>query len=225
MLRADDIPVLDTYNENWTNPQVDRRMDASLRDTGRTRIFLCAKSVYDLKDWVPDRFAEVLTWLVRERNAEIHFCDSPGNAVYYAAILAGVPAEQRHHCHDWSNQLNIAEAGSLLRRMDLAFGIDTGFLHIAASYHVPVVGLYRSRSNRGAGTRGTRNTPRCDRRTCPARGRCSDSTSPRCKPHLNLIYLLESDAMRILVSMLVGACLQATSDRQSPASRLLQDEP
>lgn len=142
VLRADDIPVLDTYNENWTNPQVDRRMDASLRDTGRTRIFLCAKSVYDLKDWVPDRFAEVLTWLVRERNAEIHFCDSPGNAVYYAAILAGVPAEQRHHCHDWSNQLNIAEAGSLLRRMDLAFGIDTGFLHIAASYHVPVVGLY-----------------------------------------------------------------------------------
>mgnify|MGYP001555974729 CR=1 FL=1 len=142
VLRADDIPVLDTGNENWTDPAVDRRMDAGLRDTGRTRIFICAKSVFDLKDWAPERFAETIAWLVRDRNAEIHFCDSPGNAAYYASILAGVPAELRAHCHDWSNQLNIAEAGSLLRRMDLAFGIDTGFLHIAASYHIPVVGLY-----------------------------------------------------------------------------------
>jgi len=142
VLRADDIPVLDTGNENWTDPAVDRRMDASLRETGRKRVFICAKSVFDLKDWAPGRFAETITWLVRDRNAEIHFCDSPGNAGYYAAILAGVPAAQRAHCHDWSNQLNIAESGSLLRRMDLAFGIDTGFLHIAASYHIPVVGLY-----------------------------------------------------------------------------------
>ena len=31
VLRADDIPVLDAGNENWTDPAVDRRMDASLR--------------------------------------------------------------------------------------------------------------------------------------------------------------------------------------------------
>ena len=142
VLRADDIPVLDTHNENWTDPQVDRRMDASLKQSGRTRIFICAKSVFDLKDWAPERFAETITWLICERNSEIHFCDSPGNAAYYASILAGVPAEQRSHCHDWSNQLSIAESGSLLKRMDLCFGIDTGFIHIAASYHVPVVGLY-----------------------------------------------------------------------------------
>ena len=142
VLRADDIPILDSGNENWTDAQVDRRMDASLTISNRVRVFICAKSVYDLKDWEPGRFAATITWLVRERNAEIHFCDSPGNAAYYTRILAGVPAELRAHCHDWSNQLSIAESGSLLKRMDLAFGIDTGFLHIAASYHIPVVGLY-----------------------------------------------------------------------------------
>jgi ADP-heptose:LPS heptosyltransferase len=31
---------------------------------------------------------------------------------------------------------------SLLRRMDLAIGIDTGLLHVAASFHVPVVALF-----------------------------------------------------------------------------------
>ena len=29
-----------------------------------------------------------------------------------------------------------------MRRMNLCFGIDTGFIHIAASFHIPVVGLY-----------------------------------------------------------------------------------
>ncbi|MES1168700.1 MAG: glycosyltransferase family 9 protein, partial [Oleiharenicola lentus] len=142
ILRADDIPIADTHNENWTDPATDRQVDAGLAASDRTRVFICAKSVFDLKDWAPERFAEVITWLIRERNAEVHFCDSPGNAGYYAGILAAVPADLRAHCHDWSTKLGIRESGSLMRRMNLCFGIDTGFIHIAASFHVPVVGLY-----------------------------------------------------------------------------------
>ena len=142
VLRADGIPITDTRNENWTDPVTDARVEAGLPAGRRTRVFLCAKSVFDLKDWAPERFAAVITWLVRERNAEIHFCDSPGNASYYAEILAGVPADLRPHCHDWSAKLGIRESGSLMRRMNLCLGIDTGFIHIAASFHVPVVGLY-----------------------------------------------------------------------------------
>lgn len=142
VLRADDIPVTSTRNENWTDPATDRQVDARLAETGRRRAFVCAKSVFPLKDWAPARFAETITWLLRERNCEVHFCDAPGNAGYYAEILAGVPAELRPHCHDWSRELGIREAGSLMRRMQLCLGIDTGFIHIAASFHVPVVGLY-----------------------------------------------------------------------------------
>lgn len=142
VLRADGIPVTDTGNENWTDPATDRRVDAGLPPAGRNRVFICAKSVFDLKDWAPERFAEVITWLIRDRNCEIHFCDSPGNTGYYAGILAGVPAGLQGHCHDWSTKLGIRESGSLMRQMTLCFGIDTGFIHIAASFHVPVVGLY-----------------------------------------------------------------------------------
>jgi heptosyltransferase-2 len=142
VLRADDIPVTSTRNENWTDAVGDRKVDAQLPAAGRFRVFVCAKSVFDLKDWAPERFAAVLTWLLRERNCEIHFCDSPGNAGYYAAIVAGVPADLRGHCHDWSKVLSIRDAGSLMKHMQLCVGIDTGFIHIAASFHVPVVGLY-----------------------------------------------------------------------------------
>jgi heptosyltransferase-2 len=142
ILRADGIPIAGTHNENWTDFATDRQVDAELEAGNRTRVFICAKSVFDLKDWAPERFAEVITWLLRDRNCEVHFCDSPGNAAYYATILSGVPADLRAHCHDWSTKLGIRESGSLMRRMNLCFGIDTGFIHIAASFHVPVVGLY-----------------------------------------------------------------------------------
>lgn len=142
VLRADGIPIHDTHNENWSDPAVDARLAAQLPTAGRRRIFVCAKSVFPLKDWSTEGFAAVLAWLVAERNSEIHFCDSPGNKGYYDEILAQMPEAARGHCHDWSKELPIRDVNSLLRRMDLALGIDTGLLHIAASFHVPVVALF-----------------------------------------------------------------------------------
>lgn len=142
VLRADGIPIVDTHNENWSDPSVDERVARRLGSNERQRIFICAKSVFPLKDWAPERFAELVHWLVNERGCEIHFCDSPGNTPYYQAILAAVPKPLMHPSVDWSNELSIRDVNSLLRRMDLAVGIDTGLLHIAASFHVPVVALF-----------------------------------------------------------------------------------
>lgn len=142
LLRADDVPVTDTYNENWSDPATDERVAADLPPTGRRRVFVCAKSVFERKDWAPERFAAVLEWLVSERNCEIHFCDSPGNAAYYQAIVSGLSETARTACHDWSEKLRIRDVNSLFRQIDLALGIDTGLLHIAASFKVPVVALF-----------------------------------------------------------------------------------
>jgi heptosyltransferase II len=142
VLRADDIPVTDIRNENWTDPVTDRRVNAALPSGQRPRVFICAKSVFPLKDWAPDRFAQLIAWLVNERGCEIHLCDSPGNAAYYEEIRAALPAPLKHDWIDWSKQLSISESNSLFRRMDLAIGIDTGLLHLAASFHVPVIALF-----------------------------------------------------------------------------------
>ena len=142
VLRADGIPVTGTRNENWTDPATDLRIAAALPPGRRPRIFVCAKSVFALKDWAPDRFAQLIAWLVNERGAEIHLCDSPGNAAYYDEIRAALPAPLERDWIDWSRQLSIRESNSLFRKMDLAIGIDTGLLHLAASFHVPVVALF-----------------------------------------------------------------------------------
>ncbi|MDD2764735.1 MAG: glycosyltransferase family 9 protein [Opitutaceae bacterium] len=142
VLRADGIPVADTYNENWSDPATDARVDAALPAGDRPRVFVCAKSVYQLKDWTADRFARLIAWLVNARGCEVHFCDSPVNAAYYRQILAAVPEPLQHACIDWSTELSIREVNSLFRRIQLAVGVDTGLLHIAASFHVPVVALF-----------------------------------------------------------------------------------
>jgi heptosyltransferase-2 len=142
ILRADGIPVTDTHNENWTDPAADAKVTAGLPPGDRPRVFVCAKSVFELKDWAPERFAELIVWLVNTRGCEVHFCDSPGLAGYYDQIRAALPAPLDRPIIDWSRQLSIKESNSLFKRMDLAIGIDTGLLHLAASFHVPIVALF-----------------------------------------------------------------------------------
>jgi heptosyltransferase-2 len=142
VLRADGVPVTDNYNENWTDPAADAKVDAGLPGGNRPRVFVCAKSVFELKDWAPDRFAQLIAWLVNERGCEVHLCDSPGLAGYYDQIRAALPAPLAREMIDWSRLLSIKESNSLFKRMDLAIGIDTGLLHLAASFHVPVIGLF-----------------------------------------------------------------------------------
>jgi heptosyltransferase-2 len=142
ILRADGIPVRDTYNENWSDPATDSRVTAELPPEQRRRIFVCAKSVYQPKDWAPERFTSLLEWLITGQHCEIHFCDSPANQAYYASIVSGLSERARIFCHDWSQKLAIKDVNSLFKHMDLAVGVDTGLLHIAASFHVPVVALF-----------------------------------------------------------------------------------
>ena len=142
ILRADGIPVADTYNENWSDPATDARLDAELPAAAGPRVLVCAKSTFPPKDWPLDRFAAVITWLVNHRGCEVHFCDAPANAATYRQVLAAVPEPLVRPCIDWSSRLPIRDVNSLMRRMHLAFGVDTGLLHIAASFHRPVVALF-----------------------------------------------------------------------------------
>ena len=142
VLRADGIPVSSTHNENWTDPAIDQRVAAALATGQRRKVFICAKSVAPAKDWSPEYFAQLIAWLVNERDCEVHLCDSPSLAHYYEKIRAALPVALQHDWIDWSQRLSLRESNSLFRCMDLAIGIDTGLLHLAASFHVPIVALF-----------------------------------------------------------------------------------
>ena len=141
VLRADNVPIIDTHNEGWTDPETDRIVARNLPPGNRPRVLLCARSNSPLRNWRTDRFAVLVDWLMREYSADVFVCDSPANARYYDAIRSALPPTSAAHWHDWSSSLTLRGSLSLISRMNLAVGVDTGLLHLAAAFHVPVVSL------------------------------------------------------------------------------------
>jgi len=141
LLRADGVPVDDAHNENWTTPAAEAAVAAAFPAAPGPHVFLCAVSTDPVKQWPPDRMAALLRWLVNDRGATVHFCGAPADRAAHEAIVVAAGALARPPV-EWSHRLDLPGALALLRRMRLAVGIDTGQLHLAASFHVPVVGLY-----------------------------------------------------------------------------------
>lgn len=142
VLRADGIECSNTKNENWTRPEDDAAVTALIPPTNRRRVYLFAKSTVLRKDWTAERFAKVCSRLIVDDACEIHACDAPSNALFYQEIASLLPAEAQPFFHDWSKDLGLVESGSLIKTCSLALGVDTGLMHIAASFGVPVVGLF-----------------------------------------------------------------------------------
>ena len=141
VLRADGIPIVATCNEGWTDPETDRYVTRNVPGGNRLRILLCARSNSPLRNWLPERFAALADWLIREHAADIFVCDSPASTSYYANIRHSLSPSSHSHWHDWSSSLTLQGSLSLISRMHLAIGVDTGSLHLAAAFHVPVISL------------------------------------------------------------------------------------
>jgi heptosyltransferase-2 len=59
-------------------------------------------------------------------------------------MVAALPPSLRSACTDWSEKLGVSSLNSLFRHIDLVVGIDTGLMHVAASFHIPVFVLFGS---------------------------------------------------------------------------------
>ncbi len=144
LLRCDGIAVDDGHNENWVPEQDRATLDSLLVDVpaGRPRVFVAARSTNPEKHWPIDRWSAVIDWLVATRGCEIFFCGSPSDVVVHREIVSLLDPRVAGHVHDHSASVPLRRLGSLLTRMDLCMGIDSGLPHIAASHGVPVVVLF-----------------------------------------------------------------------------------
>ena len=143
-LRADGIPVDDAHNENWVAAPTAAKVESLLASVarGEGRVFIAPKSTCKKKQWPLDRLAAVIARLVEEQGVECFLCGGPGDAATHQKLRQLLGPQSASHLHDFSSALNLRETGGLLARMDLCLGIDTGLLHIAASFGVPVVALF-----------------------------------------------------------------------------------
>lgn len=142
LLEIDGGTIDDGFNENWVAQDVARKVDALLPPKNGPRLFAAPCSTNPSKQWPLDRFAAVISAAVNGMNADVFFCGGPADIATHARLVELVGPRVASRVHDFSTQLSLREAGGLLDRMDVCLGIDTGLMHLAASYGVPVVALF-----------------------------------------------------------------------------------
>jgi lipopolysaccharide heptosyltransferase II len=91
-----------------------------------------------LRSWPPDRFAEVVRWLVEEHGARVALTGSAADRplTNYIARTAGVP------CLDLAGELSLLELAALIRRMNAYLTVDSGPAHMAAALGTSLVTLW-----------------------------------------------------------------------------------
>jgi heptosyltransferase-1 len=91
-----------------------------------------------LRSWPPDRFAEVVRWLVKERGARVVLTGSAGDRplTRYIACAAAV------QCLDLAGELSLLELAALIRRMNAYLTVDSGPAHMAAALGTRLVTLW-----------------------------------------------------------------------------------
>jgi heptosyltransferase-2 len=144
LLRDDGFEVDDGHPENWVRPEDAAAIDGLLTKCPSVapRVFFAVCSTNRGKHWPAERWARVVRWLAGERGCEIFLCGGPADGPMHAEILGRLDPSTIRHVHDLSADVPLRRVGSLLARMDLCLGIDTGLPHIAASHGVPVAVLF-----------------------------------------------------------------------------------
>lgn len=164
-----------------------KRAEEKLRGLGGragvARIAVGAGASYgSAKCWPPERFAQALNHLQRERDAEVVLFGTPTENEVSAAIQAGLARPAL----DLTGKTQIAELPALLSRCSAFLGNDSGAMHVAAAVGLPVLAVFGPTDPLGTAP----VTPRCTivqekpycspcfLRRCPTDHRCMTAVEP-----------------------------------------------
>ncbi|HEY5512332.1 MAG TPA: lipopolysaccharide heptosyltransferase II [Geomonas sp.] len=133
------------------------------------------------KRWYPERFAETAGELARRWGARVVITGGPGETGMAARIEELLGGE----CVNLAGATSVRQLMALIKRCDFFITNDSGPMHIAAAFNVPLVAIFGSTDHRttsaffGRGVvvrRGADCAP-CMQRECPTDHRCMTAVS------------------------------------------------
>jgi heptosyltransferase I len=120
-------------------------------------LVISASSSHALRNWRPERYAEVAAHAVRRHGLRVALCGGPSPAE--RALADAILGHCREPLLDLVGKDTIKRALALLRRATIVLSPDSGPVHMANAVGTPVLGLY-------AATDPARSGPYSDRRWC-----------------------------------------------------------
>ncbi|WP_306533208.1 lipopolysaccharide heptosyltransferase II [Geobacter sp.] len=181
MLGRFDITTRDRSLNLFTTPGEDAAMAEFLAEhgIGKGDVLLGINpgaSYGAAKRWYPERFAAVADELSRRWGARVVVTGGPGEA----AIAADIAAAMSSPCLVMAGKTSVRELMSLIKRCDFFVTNDSGPMHIAAAFGIPLVAVFGSTdhtttspwSDRAVIVRRDTDCAPCLLRECPTDHRC-----------------------------------------------------
>jgi len=128
------------------------------------------------KRWYPERFAEVASVLARRWRAKILVLGGPSET----AIAADIEKALSGNCLNMAGKMTVRELLALIKRCNFFVTNDSGPMHIAAAFRVPLVAIFGSTDHRATYpfsdnsviVRKEADCAPCLKRECPTDHRC-----------------------------------------------------
>jgi ADP-heptose:LPS heptosyltransferase len=117
---------------------------------GDFTVFVSATARWQSKFWAQEPFARLCDELVRRYGAKLIFSGLPSEVGY----LQGIREMMREDAIIMAGRTTIKQFLALLKRSHLYVGVDSGSMHAAAAFGVPVVALFGPSNPRWIGPYG-----------------------------------------------------------------------
>lgn len=133
------------------------------------------------KRWYPERFGEVAKELAQRWGAKIVITGGAGETEMAARIEECLVGD----CANFAGSTSVRQLLALIKRCDFFITNDSGPMHIAAAFEVPLVAIFGSTDHRttsaffdqGAIVRSGADCAPCHKRECPTDHRCMTQVS------------------------------------------------
>lgn len=133
VLRADNIDIIDESLEYFVQENAEMSVQKYLPEGKKALIVACAST--KVKEWSQENFAKVADYL-QKKGYLIYFVGLKSEKAYCEGIVTG------EGVHNLCGELSFDESVALVKNIDLAIGIDSGFCHLASAFGVKTLTLF-----------------------------------------------------------------------------------
>ncbi len=152
-LRSIGVPVDDSHLESWWTDTEESHIDQLTqgvqpaltphpKERDACHVLLHMTSSNPSKEWPEHVFFHVAQWLIEEHNAILHSVGTDSDASRYQNLIHTLNSPDIKRFYNWCGKTDLLESLSLIKRMNLVIGVDSGTLHMASATGVPVIALF-----------------------------------------------------------------------------------
>jgi heptosyltransferase-2 len=145
VLRADNIPVIDNYLEEWISKESHTKIDEILRQhdiKDNPKVLVHATTGNTNKLWPLENFAKLIEYLANTKKCQIFYTGTEQDFQTYEKIHKLIKQDLAVKPVNLCGKLSIQDSMALISKINMVIGIDSGTLHIAAALNIPVIGIY-----------------------------------------------------------------------------------